>query len=108
MNAATMIGKRSEFSVSPREFEIMREVRAQLSDCKITMFHRDGETGQQINYLVYSFGSRRRTFTQATPFNDVAQIVERAGEIVRKAARPSGTARYTDNPDDADVSPFAE
>lgn len=107
MSAATMIGKRSDFSVSSREREIMYEVNLQVPDCKITMFHREGEAGQ-LNYLVFSFGSRRKTFTQATPFNDIEQIVERAGQIIRAAAKPSRTARYTDNPDDADVSPFAE
>lgn len=107
MSAATTIGKRSDFSVSSREREIMYEVNLQVPDCKITMFHRDGE-GSQLNYLVFSFGSRRKTFTQATPFNDIAQIVERAGQIARSASRRPLTVRYTDNPDDADVSPFAE
>jgi hypothetical protein len=105
MSADTMIGKRSDFSVSAHEREIMAEVNAQVPDCKVTMFHRDSPS---INYLVFSFGSRRKTFTQPTPFNDIAQIVERASNISRMASRPSRSARYTDDPDDADVSAFAE
>lgn len=85
----------------------MRDVRAQVPDCKVTLFHRDGEAGQ-LNYLVFSFGSRRKTFTQATPFNDIAQIVERAGQMAKAIITRPMAARYTDNPDDVDVSPFAE
>lgn len=108
MNAATTIGKRSDFSVSSREREIMYEVNLQVPDCKVTMFHRDRDDGQ-INYLVFSFGSRRRTFTQPTPFNDIERIADKAKTFARgQGTRLPPSAQYTDNPDDADVSPFAE
>lgn len=106
MSGATMIGKRSDFFVSAQERDVMAEVNSRVPDCTATMFHREG--AEPLSYLVLSCGSRRWTFIQQRPFNDAGLIVEKAEKFVRGQGTRSSSAQYTDNPDDADLSPFAE
>lgn len=107
MSVMEATGGRSSipFGVSREEVEMMKAVNLRIPDSPITLFHRPVDK-PALYYLVFSFGSRRRTFFQAHPFSDEEQIVERGNALV-KASNAPRAATFTEDPDEADGDPFA-